>query len=79
MNIGDFDAFITLAETLAAEYWEITEFKNLGGGVVLTVVPNLSLAEPLIKAGWEIVEFKRNGEGMTLTIIPQKPKTAEAE
>jgi hypothetical protein len=78
MNVS-FDDFLPLAETLAAEGWDITEFKNLGGGMALTLVPGLPLAETVAKAGWEIAEFKNSGEGATLTVIPKGRKATEAE
>jgi hypothetical protein len=39
MSASDFDAFLTLAETLAESGWAIVKFEDLGGGVELTIVP----------------------------------------
>jgi hypothetical protein len=39
MSVSDFDAFLTLAETLAEEGWAIVKFEDLGGGIELTIVP----------------------------------------
>jgi hypothetical protein len=39
VSASDFDAFLTLAETLKTTGWAIIKFENLGGGVMLTIVP----------------------------------------
>jgi hypothetical protein len=39
MNTDDFDAFLTVAETLRREGWVIVKFEDLGGGITLTIVP----------------------------------------
>jgi hypothetical protein len=40
MSGGDFDAFLTLAESLKREGWVIVKFEDLGGGIALTIVPS---------------------------------------
>jgi hypothetical protein len=39
VNTGDFETFLELAQVLAKEGWVIAEFKDLGGAVTLTILP----------------------------------------
>jgi hypothetical protein len=41
MSTTDFDTFLTLDEALKAAGWAIYKFEIIGGGVTLTIVPQM--------------------------------------